>query len=294
MTLKTTLIAGLLCVAAVAQGASATPPPPTESEIPLGERTARIGVRIEEPEGLHGIKRAVERSFGVELSIEPLPEQCAGAAAVEVPLEPFTIVAGERFDAVIARLEEASQGRWIFEEIYGVPLLHPNSSLEGHGTLLDTVINVDIKASSVWEALCALARVVNRTNGVPDSGKRPLLFMFLEPGILLYPPPMFVEKKCIEISLNHVPAREGLCAILEQVSNSSLYSYTCVAPGNPPAYDYVTIQARDKDGKAINGGRMHWDKYNEYERLMKTASWMSMEGIMAAQVPEPENTAGTK
>lgn len=136
------------------------------SEVPLLERQAHTGAKLETPVDLHEIKSVVEDCFRVELSIEPLREQCAGADPLAVPMEPFAIVEGEQFGEVIARLTTVSGGRWIFQEIHGVPLLSLDSTVDGHGTLLDTIVRVEIDASSMWEALCALALAVNRAKDV--------------------------------------------------------------------------------------------------------------------------------
>ena len=185
MVFGTALIMGAFFIAAAVQDTPSAPPRPAEVgtlEQPAGregagevavpkvsvrERTAHSSTRIETPSSLFEIKKAIEQCFDVILSIEPLPEQCAGAEDPGLSIGPFTINR-EGFGEVIARLEEASQGRWIFEEIHGVPLLRPDNSLAGHGTLLDTVVTVDINASSMWEALCA-CRAVNSTNKVHTS-----------------------------------------------------------------------------------------------------------------------------
>lgn len=298
MTFETMLIAGALCIAAATQDSSSAPPRTSESgvlakpqdgsetatelEVPLRERTAAMGVNLEKPENLYEIKLAVERSFGVELAIEPLPEQCSGAEEAKGLLDPFSINEGERFSEVIARLESASQGRWVFEEIHGVPLLRPNSAMEGHGTLLDTHISIDIDASSMWEALCVLALAINRANDAQSSGLRPLIIRFLGPAVMRLPPPIFLEEKTIRFSLRHAPAREGLCAIFSQVGVNIRYSYTCIAEGRSPSYEYIDISAFDAAGNFFDGGRMGVE---EYGRLLKTVDWMSDERILAVQAP---------
>jgi hypothetical protein len=235
----------------------------------------------------------IEQSFGVKLSIEPLPEQCSGAVDPGVSIGPFTINAGEGFGEVIARLEEASQGRWIFEEIHGVPLLRPDNSMAGHGTLLDTVVTADFNAPSMWEALCALARAANSANNVHNGGARPMIIQFFAPGLLRHPPPEFVEKKQISVSLDHASAREGLCTIIAQVEAKFwiTYSYNCVAEGRKPDYDYISIDAYDSEGKVVNGGRMSGE---DYERLTKTVDWMSDENMLAVQAPVPDDSAQPK
>lgn len=296
---------GVLHIAAAAQDASSAPPRPSESglpakardgaetasepEVPLRERTATMGVNLEMPENLFEIKMAVEQSFGVELAIEPLPEQCSGADEAMGMLDPFSISGGERFSEVIARLESASDGRWIFEEIHGVPLLRPNSAMEEHGTLLDTIISVDVEASSMWEALCALALAINRANDVQSSGLRPLIIRFLAPTVMKLPPSIFLEHRTIRFALRHAPAREGLCAILSQVGANIRYSYTCVAEGRTPFYDYIDISAFDAVDKVVDGGKMGAE---EYGRLLKTVDWMSDERILAVQAPALDATAG--
>lgn len=281
-------------VLAGAQDALATPNQPANSEarkpeegkgpaaepgISLHDRVAESSARLESPDSLFDIKQAIQENFDVLLSIEPLPEQCAGAEISELSLEPFTINIGERFGDVIARLEEASQGRWIFEEIQGVPLLRPNNAMEGHGTLLDTVVSVEINATSMWDALCAVARAVNKANDVHnDNGARALIIIFPDAGIFRYPPPSFVEKKQIRVSLDRGAAREALCAIISQMGNDLWikYSYTCHPRGKGPAYDYVSMSAFDSEGKAVNGGKMQGEDIN---RIAETEDWMSTERI---------------
>lgn len=252
-----------------------------EDSVSLRERAAQAAGYLESPGSLHEMKEVIEQCFATRLSIEPLPEQCSGATESEVFFDPFWVLEGERFGDVIARLEGASQGRWIFDEIHGVPLLRPDKAVEGHGTLLDTVISVDIEASSMWEALCALSRAVNRANQVDVQKGRPLIIRFLGPTLMRYPPPMFVEEKSTLISLKQVSAREGLCAIFAQVGENIQYSYTCVAEGRAPEYDYIDIGAFDGEGAVINGGRMGAE---DYERLLKSEDWMSDDGILAVQV----------
>ena len=304
-------IACAVSAAAAAQGPSVLPTPevvinarqPAEQQgradtgvapaISLLERTARGNARLEKPQTLFDIKQIAEESFGVEFSLEPLPEQCAGAEDPGLSLDPFTINVGERFGDVIARLEEASQGRWIFEEIHGVPVLRPNNAFAGHGTLLDTIVTAKIEASTMWEAVCALARAVNKVNNVYASGTRPLMITFFSPGLLMHPPPEFIETKSITVSLDHVPAREGLCAIFAQmgVKYQITYLYTCMAPGKKPDYDYVWIDAYDSGGKMVDGGKM---KGADIERLSKTADWMSDDAILAVQAPKPGKPATSK
>lgn len=294
MPFETMLIAGALYIIAAQVSPTAPPRPRQVDSLPqhqdesgasLRERPAHIGLDLEKTESLYDIVVGVERSFGVKISIEPLPEHCVGTSQAELAPEPFAIFEGERFGDVVARLESAAQGRWIFEEIHGVPLLRPDTAVVGHGTLLDTVISVDIEALSMWDALCALARAVNQTNGLHASGARPLLITFAEPAALRHPPAMFIEEKLISLSLKQITAREGLCAIFAQVGTNIRYLYNCVEGGRKSIFDYITISAFDDEGTVINGGRIDGE---EYEHLLKTEEWMSDEGIRGAQVPVPD------
>ncbi len=296
MQLGTAIIIGLLCIAAVPLGAPTVCPvepgtlaPPqgasravVEPEVPLREHTAQSAAVLEQPESLYPIVGAIEESFGTKISIEPLPEHCAGADGSEVPPETFAIAAGEGFNDVIARLEAASQGRWIFEEIHGVPVLRPNPLVESQGTLLDTVVTVNIKAASVWEAICALARAVNSANDVQSGRARPLLIYFPGPAVLQHPPAVLIEERPIAVSLSQVTAREALCSIFKQLDLKLYYLYNCVATGRPALPDYVTINVIGQDGRTIRGGRILGE---EYKKLMETVDWMSEEDILAVQSP---------
>ena len=105
-----------------------------------------------------------------------------------------------------------------------------------------------------------------------------------------HPPPIFIEKKPIAVSLNHASAREGLCAIIAQAEEKIwiTYSYTCYAKGKRPEYDVTTVEAFDSEGKVVNGGRMSGE---DIERLTKTVDWMSTEDILAVQAPLPDKAA---
>lgn len=295
MTLESNNLAAILITIAVARGGSAAEIRPAKSyaversegvqlssEVPLWERPARTGANLDSPVDLHEIKIIVEDCFRVELAIEPLREQCAGSDPLAVPLEAFSIVEGEQFGEVITRLTVASGGRWVFQQIHDVPLLRPDRTVDGHGTLLDTVISVEIDASSMWEALCTLALAVNRaTDGQSDKG-RPLIVRFLSPTLMRLPPPLFLEEKAIRVSLKAQTAREGLCAIFAQVAENIRYSYTCVAEGFAPSYDYIDISAYDADGKVIDGGRLPRERIGI---LADTEDWMSDERTRAVQIP---------
>lgn len=300
MTLKPTVVAAMLITMTVAQGGSAAEIRPAESDalersegvqvssdVPLLERQAHTGANLETPVDLHEIKSVVEDCFRVELAIEPLREQCAGADPLAVALEPFAIVEGEKFGEVIARLTTVSGGRWIFQEIHDVPLLRPDGTVDGHGTLLDTIISLEIDASSMWEALCALALAVNRAKDVqPDKG-RPLIIRFLAPTLMRLPPPLFLEEKAIRVSLKEQSAREGLCAIFAQVGENIRYSYTCVSEGFAPSYDYIDISAYDVDTRLVDGGRLSGERL---KMLADTEDWMSDEHIISVQIQEKGKT----
>lgn len=302
MVLGTAIIVGALFIAAATQDAPSAPPRPdepgilahpqatpgaaTEPEIALRARTAQFGVDLEKPESLYDLVGAIERSFGTKISIEPLPEHCAGADQAEPPLEPFAIARDEGFDDVIARLEAASQGRWVFEEIRGVPLLRPNTLVEGHGTLLDTVVTAKIEAASVWEAICALARAVNRANNVQRGQTRPLQIYLAGPAALRHPPAILIEKRPIALALSQVRAREALCAIFEQLDVDLYYLYNCVVGGRTAVQDYVTINLVGQDGRVIDGGRIRGE---EYKTLQETVNWMSEDDVLAVQSPALDN-----
>ncbi len=300
MTHKTTIVTAMLITMAVARAGFAAEIRPAESDplersedawvrskVSLLERQAHIGAKLETPIDLHEIKSVVEDCFHVELAIEPLREQCAGADPLAVPLEPFAIVEGEKFGEVIARLTTVSGGRWILQEIHGVPLLRPDSTVDGHGTLLDTIVSVEIDASSMWEALCALALAVNRAKDVqPDKG-RPLIIRFLAPTLMRLPPPLFLEERAIHVALKEQSAREGLCAIFAQVGENIRYSYTCVAEGFAPSYDYIDISAYNAEARLVDGGRLSGERLKV---LADTADWMSDERIMSVQIPEKGKT----
>ncbi|MBX3178887.1 MAG: hypothetical protein KF886_16145 [Candidatus Hydrogenedentes bacterium] len=257
-----------------------------DSKSPLRERVAHRAVSLDEPESLYDLKRAIERCFGLKFASEGLPEHCAGATEREAPPGPFAIHKGERFDAAIARLEAASGGRWLFEEIHGVPVLRPNSTLEGHGNLLDTVVTVDIKATSVWEAVSALARAVNEANAVPRSDRRPLLITFGGVDVLMRPADVLTGETPIAVSRDAAPAREVLCDILMQAAGTMQvdghiqYLYHCNERGRKLILDYVTINAFNEDNMVINS-----QMGDDFERLLKTKDWMSTEKTMAVQVP---------
>ena len=299
MSVRTILIAGFVsCAAALsaapapindpgasavgARGTTVLPETDREAEVPLLERTAQADAHIEKPGSEYEITLEIERCFAFQLSIEPLPEQCAGALATDVFPDAFSVVKGEPLREVMARLEMASAGRWIFETIQGVPLLRPNDTVEGHGTLLGTVIDVEIEAKNLWDALCELALAVNRKNAVNTSGQRPMMIMFLAPSLMRHPPKIFLEEKLIQVSIADAPAREGLCAILAAVDKNARYYYTCMAEGTAPAYDYVTVTAFDDEGKPLRGGKIDGD---EYGTLLESVDWMSDKKILAVQAP---------
>ena len=252
------------------------------AESPLRERKARTGVDSKEPESLYALVGAIEQCFGVRISVEPLPEHFAGAEVTEAPPGPFAIVEGEVFSDVITRLEAASQGRWIFEELHGVPLLRPTPLVESQGTLLDTVVTVNIKATSVWEAICALARAVNSANDVQSGRARPLLIVFPGPAVLQHPPAVLVEERPFDVTLSQVTAREALCSIFEQLDLKLYYLYNCVAAGRPALPNYVSINVLGEDGQTIRGGRILGE---ELKKLMETVNWMSEEDVLAVQAP---------
>lgn len=253
-----------------------------ESKTPLRQRLAHIGVSRDEPESLYTLVGAIESAFGLRISIEPLPEHCAGTATAEKPPEPFAVYKGERFGEAISRLESASAGRWIFEEIHGVPLLRPEEAFEGHGTLLDTSVTVDIEAASVWKALCALASAVNHANEVHAGKARPLLIMIAGPDILRRPPSFLIEETAISIELNDVTAREGLCAILATVDKHFRYLYHCVGEHSDSTYEYVTISAFDNDNQVIDGGRL---RREEIVQPDESVEWLDFKTILAVQAP---------
>ncbi len=270
-----------LCIVAAAQMGQANSAV-VEPEVPLRDRTAQSAAALEQPESICDFARAIETCFGTLLSQEPLPEHCAGAAGSEVPPAPFSIAEGESFSDVIARLEVASQGRWNFQEIHGVPVLRPDPQVAGYGTLLDTVVTVNIKAASVWDAMCALARAVNSANDVQSGRARPLLIVFPGPAVLQHPPAILIEERPVDVSFSRVTAREALCSIFKQLDLKLYYLYSCVGTGRPGAPDYVMINVIGEDGRTIRGARMLGE---ECKRLMETVDWMSEEDILAVQSP---------
>jgi hypothetical protein len=270
-----------LCSVAAAQTGQAAYPP-GNAPIQLRERVAQSAVNLEKPESLYALVGAIEQCFGVRISVEPLPEHFAGAEVTEAPPGPFAIVEGEVFSDVIARLEAASQGRWIFEELHGVPLLRPNPLVESQGTLLDTVVTVNIRAASVWEAICALARALNSANGVQSGRARPLLIVFPGPAVLQHPPAVLIEERPVDVTLSQVTAREALCSIFKQLDLKLYYLYNCVAAGRPALPDYVSINVLGEDGQTIRGARMLGEECKE---LMETVDWMSEEDVLAVQAP---------
>lgn len=218
---------------------------------PFEARVAQRPFNPQEPQTLLEIFGFIERIFEVSFSVEALPEGCVGTAPSEPRrFPPFAIARGETFGEVIRRFVALSQYRYKVEEIRGVPILRRNDEVVGEPDLLDTVVSLNVKGVTMWEALCVLAREINGKNLAEEERGKALIDLFGPNSMPPEPPdPIFLEKPIVTLDLAGVTAREALCAILESGKSTFDYSYSC-----REAHDYIYID-RAIIGKARNRRR---------------------------------------
>lgn len=210
------------------------------------DRVANRPVQIELPESFAQIRSAIADAFGEKISMDGLAEECAFAAPPLV-LPAFAIEEGETFTEAVADFEAISRGRYVFREIAGLPVFTPNPQSAAYRNLLDVQVSLDLKDLSIWDALCELARAINRSEHVRAT-RNSLVIMPLGPALLKLPPEELMSPRATWSQINS-PAREALCNILGQANCSVSYSYSC----NGTDSDLVTILAFDTEGKVLQG-----------------------------------------
>jgi hypothetical protein len=245
------LCCGITLLSGYQLAATQTPPP-------LTERTANSSRDPTQPQTLSDVFSSIRAVFDVALSLEGVPEESGyvDPSGGEVP--PFSIRAGETFGSVMRRVVAESDDIYKFEVIRGTPILRPNPDIVETTNLLDTVINLNIEDATIWDALCDLARSVNREN-LATGGKA--LYIHLQgPEFIELPPPPFLEEGKVLVDLNDVSAREAMCAIMESAKQPFNYYYYVW----PSGFSYVSVVATDGKGRVIHGERVREVKRLDY------------------------------
>lgn len=216
----------------------------------LPERAATSTLDSTQPQTLSDVFSSIRTAFDKALSLEGVPEESgyADPSGKEVPA--FSIQAGESFGTVMKRVVAASNEVYVFEVIRGTPILRPNPEIVTTPNLLDTVVDLEFEKSTIWDALCHLARAVNREN--MSRGGKPLYIHLQGPEFLELPPPVFLEKDKVSVNLKSVSAREAMCAIMEAAQQPFTY-YFYVWPSD---FSYVSVVAEDEAGKVMHGPRV--------------------------------------
>lgn len=204
----------------------------------------------QKPQMLAEIIDSIRDVFGVPISIEDFPKESPYAGTYRQQVPPFPIAEGEPFETVIERLLETSGHCYSFEQLRGVFVLRPNRHKVFENNLLDRVVSLAVEEKSVWEALCVLARAVNR-DLLADGGE-PLLIWLDGPDFDKLPAPAFFEKPAVSVSLANVSAREALCAIFESAGSPFSYHYH----DHHSVSDDVSVIAYDASGEIIRGPTM--------------------------------------
>jgi hypothetical protein len=231
--------------------ASALADTPTPGPPPLTERVAQSSRHPTDPQNLSHVFSLIRDVFRVPLSQEAFPKQTPYAdTSVREEVPPFRIDAGETFGSVMKRVVAVSDNVYRFEVIRGTPVLRPNPEIVKTPNLLDTVVDLEIEDSTIWDALCVLARAVNR-KVLPEGGKA-LYVQLNGPQFVELPAPVLLQKSKVSLELEDVSAREALCAIFESAHQAFWYFYY----NYPDEHDYVVLLPTDSSGAVIHGPRV--------------------------------------
>jgi hypothetical protein len=217
---------------------------------PLAVRVAMESRNPQEPQMLAEVIDSIRDVFGVPISIEDFPKESPYAGTYRQQVPPFPIAEGEPFETVIERLLETSGHCYAFEQLRGVFVLRPNRDKVFENNLLDRVVSLAIEEKSVWDALCVLARAINR-DLLADGGK-PLLIWLDGPDFDKLPAPAFFEKPAVSVKLADVSAREALCAIFASAGSPFSYHYH----DHHSVSDDVSVIAYDASGEVTRGQPM--------------------------------------
>lgn len=223
----------------------------------LTERTPESARIPTQPETLSNVLGSIRAAFGVAVSLEGVREESGYADPSGREIPEFPIRADETLGGVMRRVVAASDGVYKFEVIRGTPILRPNPGIVKTPNLLDSVIDFEVEDSTIWDALCDLARTVNRKK---LTGGKALRIHLQGPEFLELPAPVFLEKKKVSVDLNDVSAREAMCAIMESAKQPFTY-YFYVWPSD---FDYVSVVATDEAGKVMHGPRVRDPKSLDY------------------------------
>lgn len=202
------------------------------------------------PQTLSEVFTSIRTVFDVALSLEGIPEESGHADPSGREVSAFSIRAGESFASVMNRVVAASGDVYKFEVIRGTPVLRPNPEVVKTPSLLDTVVDLEIEGSTIWDALCDLARRVNAKNLAKASKS---FYIHLQgPEFMELPPPVFLEENKVSVELHDVTAREAMCAVMESANQPFTY-YFYVWPGD---FSYVSVVAHDAGGEVLHGRRV--------------------------------------
>ncbi|MBN2308313.1 MAG: hypothetical protein JXR94_05045 [Candidatus Hydrogenedentes bacterium] len=238
---------GLSAVAFLAVSVGAWPVPPVKAP-----EDVRALERSGSPSAQTCLTAAVGqalRAFDAPVSFEthPLDGRSTEEALEESPFSvTHCVKKNETLKHCLDDLVELSRGLLEVQTILGNTCIVPKKrSPDEILTNLDVPISLHVEKASTWEALKALAIAINGVKAT-DYG---LYITLSDLDAAKSPPAAFTEEKVITLSLDNVPARYALCAIMNASPLELSYTY---APGT--TLDTI-VMAVHKDGKRVFGTR---------------------------------------
>ena len=160
---------------------------------------------------LYWIPKAIRKAYEIPICFEGHPVSGRSKSSQFVP---FEIEKNETLRQAADRFSTVSDGTFELRWIEEVPFIGPPLDEDGYtGTTLDTIVSLNIRDASVWEAFTALAEAIAKNNSseFPLTGLQPACLAAVE-----LPPRKILEKGHITLNLTNVPAREAACSIVKR------------------------------------------------------------------------------
>lgn len=171
------------------------------------------------------IPRILRQAYTAPVCLEPHPTVGRAIRGPGTAVVDFRVSEGDPLDYSLDKVVELFGGLLEYRIIHNQIVIMPVKETEGKIlSSLDVEVSLELENASVWEALKAIRRQINRQKRT----SYPLSVYPRETEYFRRPVPELTEKRDITLSLSNVTAREAVCAIF---SASSLDGW---------AYTYVT------------------------------------------------------